>query len=201
MRTPYLSRTRRRASRVVLAPSGSELTVIASTSMTISFGKIPYLAASAMIFPAIFALPSASAGIPASSRVSPTTTPPYFFTRGKTWSMDSCLPLTELIIGLPLYIRMAASMAEGSTVSICRGRLVMLCSSPTTSCIMDFSSISGSPTFTSRMWAPFSCWVTASFRMYSISWSFRACRNFFFPVGLMRSPMMTGLSPRSTARP
>ena len=64
-----------------------------------------------MILPAIRARPSASDGMPSSSRVRPTTTPPYFFTSGKTWSMDSCLPLTELIMGFPLYILMAASIA------------------------------------------------------------------------------------------
>jgi hypothetical protein len=39
---------------------------------------------------------------PFSSMVRHRTTPPYFFTIGKTASMTSLLPLTELISGLPL---------------------------------------------------------------------------------------------------
>ena len=42
-------------------------------------------------------------GIPCSSRVRATTTPPYFFARGNTAAMLSLLPLTELIMALPGY--------------------------------------------------------------------------------------------------
>ena len=62
--------------------------------------------------------PPAVSGIPPSSRHRPTTTPPYFATRGNTWPMTSSLPLTELIRGFPLYARMARSMAPISDVSI-----------------------------------------------------------------------------------
>ena len=62
--------------------------------------------------------PSAVPGMPDSSRVSATATPPYFLTSGKTASMLSRLPLTELTMALPLKRRSAASMAAGSAVSI-----------------------------------------------------------------------------------
>ena len=100
--TPYRSLTSFNASKVIFALSASELIVNVRTSITISFLEIPYFSASRIIFPAISALPSAVSGIPFSSKVSPTTTPPYFFTNGNTLSMDSCFPFTELIIGFPL---------------------------------------------------------------------------------------------------
>ena len=50
------------------------------------------------------------------------------------------------------------------------------------------------------MWAPASSWATPSLRMYSRSRSRRACWNRFFPVGLIRSPTITGSRPSSTAR-
>ena len=116
--TPNSSRTLFNASRVTFAPSFSELMVMVSTSITISFLSIPYLAASLMILPATRTRPSASFGIPSSSMVSPTTTPPYFRIRGKTSSIETCFPFTELIIGFPLQIRIARSIAFPSTVSI-----------------------------------------------------------------------------------
>ena len=100
--TPSSRRTRPMASRATAAPSGSELMVMASTSMTISFFSIPYFAASRMIRSATRTRPSAVSGIPFSSSASPITTPPYFAMRGNTASMDSCLPLTELTMGFPL---------------------------------------------------------------------------------------------------
>ena len=55
-----------------------------------------------MSFSAIRILPSAVSGIPFSSKVKQTTTPPYFLASGNTASMELCLPFTELIKGLPL---------------------------------------------------------------------------------------------------
>ena len=102
VQTPTSSLSLLSVSSVIFAPSGSELMVIASASMTISFFSIPYFAASAMIFFATCTLPSASAGIPFSSSASPITTPPYFWISGNTLSIDSCFPLTELTIAFPL---------------------------------------------------------------------------------------------------
>ena len=100
--TPTSSRSLRSVSSVTFAPSGSELIVIARASITISFFSIPYFAASAIIFFAICTRPSAVAGIPSSSSARPITTPPYFRISGNTASIDSCFPLTELTIALPL---------------------------------------------------------------------------------------------------
>ncbi len=109
---------RRRVSRVVRAPLLSELTVMQSPSRMISSGPIPYSAARSMIFLPTARRPSAVSGMPDSSRQRPTATPPYFAISGNTRLMDSSLPLTELISGFPLYIRMARSMASMSDVSI-----------------------------------------------------------------------------------
>ena len=145
---------RRIVSNVTIADRGSEETVIARPSITISLRLIPYFSASAIIFFAIAILPSASAGIPLSSSGSATITPPYLAASGKTISMLSCLPLTELIIAFPLYRRKARSIAAASVVSICSGSAVTLCSLVTTEAIISGSSISGSPTLTSSTSAP-----------------------------------------------
>ena len=55
------------------------------------------------------------------------------------------------------------------------------------------------PVFTSRMCAPASCCSTPCARMYDMSCSFNACLNLFLPVGLIRSPISTGVSPILTA--
>ena len=109
-------------SSVTLAELSSVLIVMVRASITISFLLIPYFAAVLYIFSAMASLPSAVDGIPSSSRARPTTTPPYFWTRGNIFSITSCFPLTELTIAFPLYILNAASIAAGSVVSICRGR-------------------------------------------------------------------------------
>ena len=57
VQTPYRSLTSRRASSVVFAPAGSELMVMASTSIMISFLWIPYFPASSIILPAMSARP------------------------------------------------------------------------------------------------------------------------------------------------
>ena len=80
----------------------AELVPVTEKEFTISFFLIPNFSAVFMIFSAILTRPSASAGIPSSSKVRPITTPPYFFTRGNTFSIDSFFPLTELTIAFPL---------------------------------------------------------------------------------------------------
>ena len=85
-----------------MAASGSEEMVRVRGSMTISFLGMPYWAAVSQIFLAMASRPSAVGGMPFSSRARPTTTPPYFFTRGKRAAMLSALPDTELSMGLPL---------------------------------------------------------------------------------------------------
>ena len=106
------------AARVVAALVSSEDTVIVSGSTIMSFLSMPYSAALFTILCAILNLPSAVSGIPSSSIVRATTTPPYFLTRGKTAFMLLALPFTEFTIGLPLYIRIAFSRATVSDVSI-----------------------------------------------------------------------------------
>ena len=73
---PSSWRTRRTVSSVTSAPVGSELIVIQSASITMSFFWMPYFSASAQIFRAIAIRPSAVAGMPSSSIVSATTVPP-----------------------------------------------------------------------------------------------------------------------------
>ena len=160
---PVFSRISFSASRVVCAAVPSALTVIVSVSKRISLLSIPYLAASARIRSAIFSRPSAVTGIPSSSSVRATRTPPYFCTSGKTASMTSCLPFTELIIAFPLYARSARSIAAASAVSSCSGRSVTACSSCTAWVSSAGSSTPGVPTFTSSTSAPRSSWVMASF--------------------------------------
>ena len=77
-------------------------TVMVNASTTRSFLSIPYSAAVSIILFAISILPSAVLGIPVSSRQRQTVTPPYFLTSGKTACIELFLPLTELIIALPL---------------------------------------------------------------------------------------------------
>ena len=63
---------------------------------------------------------------------------------------------------------------------------------------MSGSLISGRPTLTSRICAPLSSCAMPSPRMYSMLFSRSAALNLLLPVGLMRSPMMTGFGPIST---
>ena len=196
---PSSSLTLLKVSRVVTAEPVSEEIVIQRPSITISFLGIPYLSASSYICLAILILSSELSGIPSSSRTNDTSTPPYFATRGITSLMTSSLPFTELIIGLPLYIRIALSRAVISVVSICRGSPVTPWRPLMTSSIIAGSSISGSPTFTSSIWAPWSSCFNPSLSIYDISFSLSACLNLFLPVGFILSPIITVLSPISTA--
>ena len=162
VRQPRSFEMRRRAARVVRADCWSALTVIARVSKIRSFFGIPYSAATSMMRCAIATLLSGSAGIPSSSRVRQTTRPPYFLTSGKISRMTSSLPLTELIIALPLYRRMAFSMAVVFVVSIWSGRSMIAWSSKQISGSISVSSISGMPTLTSRTCAPLSCCFSPS---------------------------------------
>lgn len=197
--TPSSLRMRERASRVTSAASCPALTAIVSGSIMISCLPIPYSAAVSIISFAASTRPCAVSGIPSSVIVSPITTPPYFLTRGNMASIEERLAVTEFTRGLPLYIRIAAAMVSGSDVSICSGKGEMDCNSVTTSHITERSSISGRPTFTSRICAPASCWAMPSLRINGRSLSRKACLNLDFPVGFIRSPIIMGLSPNSTA--
>ena len=133
-----------------------------SASTTMFSGPMPYFAASSMILRAMRTRPSAVSGMPSSSSVSATTAPPYFLTSGNTASITARLPETELTKGLPLYRRMAASIAGMCAVSICSGTSVTDCTAYTASRSIAASSMPGRPTLTSSRSAPASTWVTAS---------------------------------------
>ena len=158
------SRNRRKASSVTNAARGSELTVIANGSKIRSFTPMPYFFASATIFSATASRPCAVAGMPCSSNVSATTSPPYLATSGKTASMLSLVPLTELTMALPLYNRKAPASASREVVSSCKGRSLTPCNRTATVRKVSASSMSGSPTLTSRISAPSSCCLTPSRR-------------------------------------
>ena len=99
---PVFFRISRRASRVTRAACPSALTVMVRGSNTRFRRSMPSASARARMRSAMASRPSAVAGMPASSSVSATATPPYFFISGKTAFMLASLPLTELIIALPL---------------------------------------------------------------------------------------------------
>ena len=103
----------------------SALTVRARGSNTMSLLSIPKCSAVANIFFAISNRSSAFSGMPCSSSVRATITPPYFLAMGKTASMLSSLPFTEFIIAFPLYLLKADSMAFMSEVSTCKGRSII----------------------------------------------------------------------------
>ena len=90
------------ARSVVFALSGFAEIVIAKGSATMSFLGIPYSAARATIFSAIRSRSSAVSGIPRSSSVRATITPPYFAAIGRTDLRLSSFPFTEFIIAFPL---------------------------------------------------------------------------------------------------
>ena len=102
VRHPKWVRISSRDSRVTRAASGAALTAMARGSKIMSSRPIPYSAARSKIRSAMAKRPWAVSGIPLSSKVRATTTPPYFRARGNTASMLSALPLTELIMALPL---------------------------------------------------------------------------------------------------
>ncbi len=89
-------------------------------------------------------------------------TPPNLRARGKTVSMEDCLPLTELMSGLPLTCRSPIASAFGSDVSICSGQVATLSTARIARSSMAASSIPGTPQFTSRIAAPFAVCFTAS---------------------------------------
>ena len=100
--TPKVSLIFFNASRVTEAFLISVLTVMVRESNIRSFLSIPYSFALFIIFSAIATRASAVSGIPVSSRVSATTQAPYFFAKGNTASILSCLPFTLFSRGLPL---------------------------------------------------------------------------------------------------
>ncbi len=90
-------------------------------------------------------------------------------------------------------------MTAASAVSMQSGRSMTLCTSSTTRRMTAASSSPGSPTFTSKICAPFSCCVNPSPSRKSISPSRKACFSRALPVGLIRSPMRRGRVPAATA--
>ena len=116
---------------------------------------------------------------------------------GSRRDMDSSAPFTELIMGTPLYRRMAAWMASGLDESSCSGRSHTSCTLRTAWHKSAFSSEFGTPQFRSRKSAPASFWASASCCRYSKLPSASAALSFFLPVGLSRSPQMRPFSRRS----
>ena len=90
------------ASSVTSAWDESDEIAIASGSKIRSFLSIPKSFARLIIFSAISILFSAVSGIPSSSSVRHTTSPPYFLARGNISFITSSFPFTELIIAFPL---------------------------------------------------------------------------------------------------
>ena len=162
---PYSYRIFLNASSVIFALLISVLTVMVRVSNIRSFLSIPYSAAFFIILSAIATLFSAVSGMPSSSRVRATTAAPYFLANGNTASMLSSFPLTLLRSGFPLYIRRALSMVFISDVSIWSGRVLIAVISSMAVSIISHSSISGRPTFTSRISEPASSSAMASFMM------------------------------------
>lgn len=119
-----------------------------------------------MIFSAIFMRARAVFGTPCSSTVSPTTAAPYFFTTGRIVRRERSSPFTELTIAFPQQTRSAASMASALPQSICSGASHTACTAFITLQSASFSSISGSPAFTSRMSAPASVCSSACACIY-----------------------------------
>ena len=72
-------------------------------------------------------------------------------------SSTSSSPFTELMMAFPQYTRRALSSTSGRVESSWRGASVTPWRALTTFTIMAASSISGRPTFTSRISAP--AWV------------------------------------------
>ena len=160
--SPSSSRTRRTAFRVSFACSCWAETVSVRQSIQTSSLGIPRARARFRIFRAMATRFSAVSGMPFSSRVSPTTAAPYFFTRGSTVERLSSFPFTEFTAAFPWYTRRAASSASGLVVSSCSGRSTALWMACTTRGSMLTSSTPGYPTFTSSRSAPASAWPMAS---------------------------------------
>ena len=200
VRTPSSCLQRRSASSVTRALSDPVEMVIVSASSTRFRRGMPRSSAARTMRRAISTRPSAVSGMPPSSSGRPTTTPPYFLARGRTFSRDSRLPDTELSSGIPLQRRSAASMAAGLAVSICTGRSQTACTACTAAGSSASSSMSGRPTLTSSTSAPRSACCTASCCKRPMSRLRSARLRRGLPVGLIRSPMTMGARDRSTAR-
>ena len=99
---PYFSLRMEIARHVSRASFCWELTVRVKVSISIFLRGIPYFLPSSIIFSATLTRPKASGAMPFSSIQRQTIHPPYFFTRGKTLSITSCLPFTEFIKAFPL---------------------------------------------------------------------------------------------------
>ena len=116
--TPSFSLTKVTALSVSVTILWLVETVSTRQSTIISSLEIPIFSASLIIFSATASLSAAVGGIPFSSSASATMPVPYFFAIGRIFFRLSFEPLTEFIIGLPLYILTACSTAFGSEESI-----------------------------------------------------------------------------------
>ncbi len=116
--TPSFSFISLSAPRVFSAACGSAPRVRVSGSTIILSRPMPIDSARATILSAMTSLPSGVSGIPFPSSVSAIRTPPYLFASGSRRDIDSSLPFTELMSGIPLYCLSAASIASGEAVSI-----------------------------------------------------------------------------------
>ena len=139
-------------------------------------------------------------GSPSSDSGSRINIAPYFFAIGRSDSNFTISYEIELISALPGYRLRAASMTSTWLESMDRGRLVRPLTVSIARSIISFSSMPLMPILTSRILAPHASCSSAKADTISIEPSRSCACNFFFPVGLMRSPMIIKLSfkPKAT---
>ena len=180
---------------VSLALSGAALTVIARQSTMRSSLRKPAFNALSSIFSATLSLPSAVSGMPSSSRVRPRTAAPYSAASGRMDVSFFSSPLIEFISGLPSTALSPASTASGLDESITIGRLEFPFTANTAEPIAKTSSMPGTPTLTSRAFAPAVSCCLASFLIPAVLPSFISCARTFLPVGFILSPIIMGERP------
>ncbi len=115
---------------------------------------------------------------------------PYLCAIGKSASTLAFSKEMELIRALPGYLRSAASMTSTWLESMDKGRLVRPLTVSIAVSIIAFSSIPLMPMLISRTEAPHASCSSANSDTISIEPSFNCACSFFFPVGLIRSPMI-----------
>ena len=124
---------------------------------------------------------------------------PYFFASGSSSLSFSFSPDMELISALPGYLRRAASITSTWLESMAMGRLTATVTSSSAFSIISFSSMPLIPTLMSKSDAPhISCSSAKETTISRLPSRSCAC-NFFFPVGLMRSPTIIKGESRSKA--
>ena len=166
-RTPSRSLHARMAARISGISGWLVAAAMTRQSIAMSSRRRPASSAASTMRPAIATRSSACAGMPFSSRVSPTIVAPWRAAMGRTVARLSALPLTELMSGRPAYVRQAASSADASDESSCSGTGTVACRRSLTARSTAGSSRPGTPTLTSRIAAPASTCPTASETMRS----------------------------------